>query len=624
LADDVSTEKRVVLALVLSALVLLLWQAFFAPKPVPPTEQPSAPAAATGEAAPATATQQPTPTGQPSPTAEPLPKEPGAVAQPTVTGTEETIVLAGEEVILHLSTRGARITQVELVNYAAAFGDNERLKMFYDPEALGALQVIDTSGRTPLADTVYEVVRSSDTEVVMEAAWSNGLRLRKTFRLDPTRFHVDLDLEVKNESGETLTLTYLLVGSPGLNPETRNFRDLQGKVCLDEKTVKSVGARTLQGKGPRIYPGVGLTWAAGVNQYFALAVVPRQAPLASVVFSPAGNVELVRRLVGLATGAGANPEAAKQLARTTPAQAHVAALLLSQPLELTPGRAVTHEYRLFCGPKQTEVLASYKAEGLPQLVGFSYFSPLSPVILFILGGFFKVTHSYGLAIILMTALIKAALLPLSHKGQTSMHRMQQIQPKIKELQERHKGDKQKLGEEQMKLMREHGVNPFGGCLPMLLQFPVFISLFRALRSSFELRQRSFLWIDDLSQPDAIATLPFSLPLLGNNVNLLPLLWMGSMVLSQSLMPKAKSADPQQKQQQMMAKFFPLMFGVMLYGYPAGLFLYFVTMSFLSIAEQRFIRKRLANLAAPTPSTKPTKPTKQAPSAPQKPSRKQKR
>lgn len=628
MSEDISPEKRMVLALALTALVLLVWQAFFLPKPTPvaPAQPPGASTAPAAGAPPqetpepqAPAAEAPAPEAPaPTSTAGPSPTE----VKATLTGEEEEVVLSGEELVARLSTRGAVLKQVELTHYAAPFDHDRRLRLFAPCEDVGALLVIDPAGHTPTERTVYRVVERSATHVVMEAAWTNGLRLRKTFRLDPRRFHLDLEMELTNESGEPLSLSYLLVGSPGLNPETRKANDLQASVYLERSQVKTVHLRSLR-KGPKVFAGAGLTWVAGANQYFAAALVPRKATAASALVMPAGSAESLARLAALAVGPEADAEAARVLAGDMLAQnQHALTAVLSTPLELAPGEEVTHQYRLFCGPKKDEVLASYQAEGLPALVSFGTFSVLSTAILFILKGFYKVTQNYGAAIILLTVLIKAALMPLSHKSQVSMHRMQQLQPKLKELQERLKDDKQRLGQEQMRLMREHGVNPFGGCLPMLLQFPVFIALFRALRTSFELRQRSFLWIDDLSQPDAVATLPFSLPIIGNTINLLPILWVTSMMLSQKLMPRPKIADPQQKQQQMMATFFPLIFGVMLYNFPAGLFLYFVTMSFLSIAEQRFIRKRLMALAEPTPTAaKPAKPPKR-PSP--KPARRRKR
>ena len=171
--------------------------------------------------------------------------------------------------------------------------------------------------------------------------------------------------------------------------------------------------------------------------------------------------------------------------------------------------------------------------------------------------------------------------------------MQKIQPKIKELQEKHKHDKQKLTQEQMKLWREQGVNPFSGCLTgIIVQIPIFITLFRVLRASIELRQAPFLlWIDDLSQPDVIYSLPFNLPFLKTNaVSVLPILMIVSMVLSQHFMPK--STDPKAKQQQTMMKLMPIFFGFIFYTFPSGLVLYWLVSNILQIAEQRIIRREL--------------------------------
>jgi len=607
---DVSVEKRWVLALVLSALVLLAWQLLFSRRPMPtPPPTPGAPAP-TGAPSPVGAVspaQGPGP-GQPQPAVpEGTSTTPAAVVQPVTSGTEEeAVVLKGQELAVHLTNRGACITQVELVNYASPFNHEERLKLLSPPEDVGALQVMDVSGQVPLGETVYQVRERSDAEVVMEAAWTNGLQLRKRFHLDPARFHVDLEIELTNTSESPLTLTYLVVGSPGLRPESRNASDLVAKVCLNRITVTSVAARSLQGKGLRVYPGAEMTWLAGTNQYFAAVLVPRKMVPAAGILLPAAKAELVRAVAGYLVGPAANPEEAKRLARLAPATNQAVAAVVSPPVEVGPGETVTQSYLFFCGPQKEEVLSSYQEEGLPSLMSFGVFSPVASLILFILKGFYKVTRSYGLAIILLTTLVKAALLPLSLKGQVSMQRMQQLQPKIKELQERHKDDKQKLAEEQMRLWREHGVSPFGGCLPTLIQIPVFIALYRVLRTSFELRQRSFLWMGDLSQPDALFTLPFSLPFIGNSINLLPLLWMVSIVISQKMMPRPKVEDPQMKQQRTMMTIMPLMFGILFYGLPAGLLLYFVTQSFLSIGEQKLIRRHLDRLSASAPQAKPAK------------------
>ncbi|MCA9319767.1 MAG: membrane protein insertase YidC, partial [Planctomycetes bacterium] len=187
------------------------------------------------------------------------------------------------------------------------------------------------------------------------------------------------------------------------------------------------------------------------------------------------------------------------------------------------------------------------------------------------------------------------------KSQVAMQnhaaKMAKIKPKIEKLQEKYGADRQKIAAEQMKLMKQEGVSmvPLGGCLPMFLQIPVFFGLFSAIRFDIDLRHASFLWCNDLSMPDTVIRLaePFAMkccipiPAI-QGLNVLPLLMIAAMFLHQLGMPK--SPDPQMASQQKMMMFMPLMFGVMMYGYAAGLSLYWLSSSLFGIFEQRVIKK----------------------------------
>ena len=173
----------------------------------------------------------------------------------------------------------------------------------------------------------------------------------------------------------------------------------------------------------------------------------------------------------------------------------------------------------------------------------------------------------------------------------AMKKMQAVQPHMEALRAEHKDNPQKLNKEMMGLYKKHGVNPMGGCLPMFLQMPVFFALYKALLRSIELRGSSFLWIKDLSMPDGVP-LPFTLPLIGNSINVLPLMMMVAMVFQQkaSSMNRAPQSDQARQQQQMMM-FMPLMFGFILYNFPAGLVLYWLTNTILTTVEQRAVLKQ---------------------------------
>lgn len=202
----------------------------------------------------------------------------------------------------------------------------------------------------------------------------------------------------------------------------------------------------------------------------------------------------------------------------------------------------------------------------------------------------------GFAILIMTVLVRACLFPLNLKAQGSMYVTQQLAPEIKKLQEKYKNDRQVLTQEMMKFQKEHGYNPLSGCLPVLIQFPIFISLFSAIGEGFALRHAPFmLWINDMSAPDRITTMPFGIPLIGNadgttNVNILIFLYLGTSLVQQMMMPK--STDPQQQQAQKMFKIMIFVFAFMLYNYSCGLMLYWTASNTLSIAESWYIRKHV--------------------------------
>jgi YidC/Oxa1 family membrane protein insertase len=213
-------------------------------------------------------------------------------------------------------------------------------------------------------------------------------------------------------------------------------------------------------------------------------------------------------------------------------------------------------------------------------------APVTNFFAWMLRACYAVIPNYGVAIILLTILVRVVTAPLTTRQMRSMKRMGELSPRLKELQEKHKDDRQKQSEEMMKLYRETGVNPLGGCLPLVLQFPVFIGLYYALQSSIDLRQAPFFgWIDDLSRPESLFTLPgFNLP-----VRILPLIMGATMVLQQRMTPT--TMDPQQAR--MMMTIMPIMFTVLFYQFPSGLVLYWMVSNLLAIAHQAWVNRKSA-------------------------------
>ncbi|WP_456431639.1 membrane protein insertase YidC [Thermosulfuriphilus sp.] len=260
--------------------------------------------------------------------------------------------------------------------------------------------------------------------------------------------------------------------------------------------------------------------------------------------------------------------------------------LVSPPLILKPGEVKDFRFSLYFGPKEIERLKAIGRD-LDKAIDFGFFTPIAKPLLYVLKFFYRFVHNYGIAIILLTAIIKLIFWPLSHHSYKSMQQMQKLQPHIARLKEKYGHDKERLNRELMNLYRSYKINPLSGCLPMLLQIPVFFALYKVLLAAIELRHAPFaLWINDLSAPDRLY-IGFDIPFLGG-VPVLTILMGASMYFQQKMSPS--SLDPMQ---QKMMSLMPLLFTVMFVNFPSGLVLYWLVNNVLSIVQQYYINKKLA-------------------------------
>jgi YidC/Oxa1 family membrane protein insertase len=242
-----------------------------------------------------------------------------------------------------------------------------------------------------------------------------------------------------------------------------------------------------------------------------------------------------------------------------------------------PGQAAARDYRIYLGPKQGPLLEAAGAH-LDEAVLKGWFPSLTSFFTWVLVATHSVVPNYGVAIILITVVVRVLMYPVMQRQMRSMKRMSDMQPRLKEIQEKYADDRERQSQEMMKLYRESGFNPLASCLPMLLQLPVFIGLYYALQGAIQLRQEPFFgWIHDLSAPETLFTIPgLDLP-----VRLLPLLMGGSMVLQARMTPT--TMDPAQAR--MMNTVMPVMFTLMFYGFASGLVLYWLVSNLLGIGQQ---------------------------------------
>ena len=257
---------------------------------------------------------------------------------------------------------------------------------------------------------------------------------------------------------------------------------------------------------------------------------------------------------------------------------------------MVPARGnVQFDSIIYAGPEKIEVLKEYGFgfEKIRKYYRLALFDSIAKIIASLMRLLYKVIPNWGICILLISAIIYFSMYPLTMRGMLSMKRMQSLQPLIANLKEKHKDNPQKMNKEMMALYKEHKVNPLGGCLPMLLQMPVFIGLYQVLWRSVSFKGARFLWIKDLSQPDRLFIFPFSLPILGNELNLLPLIMVVVMFFQQKLSAKNMVvSDPSQAaQQKMMTTIMPIFLGFIFYKFASGLTLYFTMFYFFSTFTQ---------------------------------------
>ncbi len=256
-------------------------------------------------------------------------------------------------------------------------------------------------------------------------------------------------------------------------------------------------------------------------------------------------------------------------------------LTLSE-VELEPGEITQWQFRFYAGPM---ALTELKKLGMEEAISFGAFSGIAKLLLTVLNWSKNLFHSYGWAVIFVSFSIWLLFFPLTWSGVRMMKVMSQIQPQVERLRREHAKDPQRMNRELLELYRKHRVNPLSGCLPLIIQMPIFIALFQVLSRSAELKGATFLWIKDLAGPDALIRFPRSLPLLGESLNLLPILMAVGMFYQQRMTSTSTAyMSDEQKMQQKIFKWFPILFSLLFYGLPSGLVLYWVINTALTLTQ----------------------------------------
>jgi YidC/Oxa1 family membrane protein insertase len=516
-------EKRVLIATFLSMMIIFLfWQSF--QKPVPVTNQPQAEKTAIAVPAPAPAIGN---------------SKPPAAAVPAVIPVEQEIAINTSTSKIRLGTKGGGIIAWQMKD------KNGQWVNMTPPATAGNKRVLNL--QTDQAPYLSEVAFSADKKeldlntsgegsITLSGKTPEGLEVIRIYELKKDGYLLKTGIILKNTTPTPIKVPgFNLWWGPGLNPLNNKAEQNTADALLNGKVARKLKPELQAGE---------VRWVVLNSQYFIVALIPENTPFSGVI-SERNNEKKIS--VGLA----------------------------QKEIFLSPGETSKYDFVVYAGPKEYYALKSLGPK-LEEMVGFGMLGKFVYITLEYIN---KLVNNYGWAIIILTLLMQGILLPLTLKSYKSMAEMQKLQPLMKQLQEKYKNEPQRLNVEVMNLYKAHKVNPFGGCLPMLLQLPIFFALFNTIKNAVELRNAPFIfWIKDLALPDTVFTLA------GININILPLLMGVGMFIQQ----KMTTTDPQQAKMMM---FMPVIFTVMFWSFPSGLVLYWFVNSIVSMAGQYFVMNK---------------------------------
>lgn len=594
-------DRKSIVIIVLCFVVILLWQPMvmklWPPKPAPASVTNAPPAAV------AHPPQGLAPSASPAEAPRPQPR-------PAITFTnlpEETLALSNSNARYVFTSRGGGIKSIELLDYVEEVGRGRRAGGHSDLVTLNqgasvpTLAILEPGAELPVGD--YKLSANGDT-LRAEGMLANGLALVKEYELS-TNYLVNATVRIENRSGAPVALPsqeWVVGTATPLNAQDNG--SAQGLMWYNGSSAKEVsGASTFSSTGfmctPRTPPAEyragdsNVVWAAAHNQFFALALVP-QHPAEAVVM----------RKLDLPRPSERETQADSRIAKNPAAYE---TMMVYPATTIPAGESLDRRFLIFAGPKEYRTLATISAvagNNLDAIMGYSgFFGWFSKALLLSMNWLHAtLALSYGWAIIAITVIIKVLFWPLTQASTRSMKRMQALQPQMKAIQEKYKEDPAKMNRKTMEFMRENKVSPLGGCLPMLLQMPVFIGFFYMIRSAIELRGASFLWVPDLSRPDTI----WMIPGLGFPLNLLPLIMGATMLWQARLTPPSPGMDPTQAK---IMRYMPLMFMLFLYNFSAGLTLYWTVQNILTIIQTKLTKTTEPQPAAVAVRPKPVPPQK---------------
>jgi len=578
-------DRTAWIAVALCVIALVAWEVYVARQVQPHPAQQQAQVVSQTSATPIPLAS--TPPAVETPSVAAAPTSPAAAPDATPTYAERLETFANKDVELHLTNRGGAIRDVTLLNHVAEKAERVRLN------ADGRLPV-GALVENPAAPALLEFTaqKNPDGSVEMTNVSAEKVTVRKRFFFPQpadTRdnFVAEMDVDFRNDGPQPFGNDGYFVTLGSARPihatdyatYTRMAWAVDGKLkTIDvnwfaEQTIPivQVKRRAAQAFYQEKING-GVEWAGMASQFFGTIVTP---------------------LTQKGTELWASRFDTKQ-GIATPVYAIEGAIKMP-PLQLQPGQTATAKFQMYVGPKIYNRLAKLE-HNEAEIMNFGLWKFVSQFLLNLMNSIHGVVGDYGVAILILTAIIKAVLWPLQNKANRSMRQMSALSPKMQEMKTKYKDDPQRMNQEVMKMYKQYGVNPVGGCVPMMIQIPIFFGLLSMLGQAVELRNARFLWVHDLSQPDTVAHIPG----LGFAINILPLCMALTNVWLMRMTPKTGDT-----MQQRVVMFMPLIFLFFCYNFAAALALYYTTFNLLMVL-QLYLNNRSNPVVVPVKAALPAK------------------
>jgi YidC/Oxa1 family membrane protein insertase len=556
-------EVRMLLAIVLSFSLFLLYHVLFVNEPPAPVEQNRVIEETQKAQDKSVAELEDVRTLDEVSTEEASQEE--VLVQPPVREGRK-IVVSTPLYLAEFTENGGTLTSFKLKKYKESLQPDSPLKeLVRSPEETGGTLVVSFMGQrvTGLRNAVFLAGTEEDSVDVAQGqknlsfAWrsSDGVAIEKTYTFSADTYQIGLEIKVGNLSSEPIedNLTVSLRNSFGEDSGSRYV--FAGPAVFLDGELEEIRVNKIDDQDE--YTGH-IAWVAQVDRYFLSAIIPDEPR-----------------------------EAAMKLVKP----ADILRTIYIDPSGPVPPKAErTYQYKVYFGPKSLETLSPVGAN-LARVVDFGFFDIIAKPLLHVMNFIHRFIPNYGVVIIIITIIVKILFWPLSNKSYESMSQMKKLQPKMAEIKAKYKNDRKQMNQEMMNLYKLYKVNPLGGCLPMVLQIPVFFAFYKMLYQAIELRHAPFwLWIDDLSAPDRLFNFDVTVPLMAPpyGIPVLTLVMGASMFLQQKMSPPP--GDPTQAKMMM---FMPIFFTFIFINFPSGLVLYWLVNNILSMAQQKYVSRRTA-------------------------------